>query len=87
MRNILLSFFLVAFIIVPFSGNAQTMQDYTSNPVFTTTDVVPNVLFLVDSSGSMLCNAYPDPPGGDDSSDSVIDEGYDPNNKYYGENN
>ncbi len=86
MRSILLSLSLLVFItiIISVSANAQTMADYTSNPVFTTTDVTPNVLFVIDSSGSMQCTAYPDPPGGDDSSDSVIDEGYDPNKDYYG---
>ena len=48
MRNLVLSFSLLAFItIIPVSANAQTMAEYTCNPVFTTTDVTPNVLFVM----------------------------------------
>ena len=84
MRNLVLSFSLFVFItIITVSANAQTMAEYTCNPVFTTTDVTPNVLFVIDSSSSMQCTAYPDSPG-DDSGDSQIDENYNPANKYYG---
>jgi len=80
--SILFSALIVA--LLPLSVKSQTMQDYTSNPVFTTTDVTPNVLFVIDSSSSMHCTAYPDPSVGDDGSDKHIDDDYDSNHKYYG---
>jgi len=80
--KIILSLLLLVFIL-PFSANAQIMTDYTCYPVFTSTDVTPNVLFVIDSSSSMHCTAYPDSPG-DDSGDSHIDDDYDSNTSYYG---
>jgi type IV pilus assembly protein PilY1 len=83
-KNNLVHFLAIVLALLPISVGAQTMADYTCNPVFTATDITPNVLFIIDSSSSMHCTAYPDPPGGDDSSDSTIDDDYNPNTDYYG---
>ena len=63
-------------------GN-PTMGNYECNPVFCSNDIEPNVLFMIDSSGSMHCTAYPDSLG-DDQYDSHIDENYASGTNYYG---
>ena len=83
-KNNLLFLLVLLPVFLPLSSNAQNMVDYTSTPVFTTTDITPNVFLIIDSSGSMQCTAYPDAGIGDDSSDSHIDTGYDPGHKHYG---
>ena len=54
-------------------ARAQTMADYTAMPPFIATAVPPNVLLLLDNSGSMLNSAYH--PSG---------EAYDPAKSYNG---
>lgn len=71
-----LSVFLVVTILVllPY-GSAraiETMADYTDYPIFMTNSVTPNVLIVLDNSGSMNSMAYE----GNGS--------YDPNVTYYG---
>jgi type IV pilus assembly protein PilY1 len=41
-------------------ARAQTMADYTAMPPFIATAVPPNVLLLLDNSGSMGNSAYHD---------------------------
>lgn len=43
------------------AAEAQTMQDYTSTPPFISNTVPPNVLLLMDNSGSMNSAAYQTP--------------------------
>lgn len=52
---------------------AQTMADYTSEPPFLTEAVAPNILLLMDNSGSMNWSAY-----------HRSGEAYDPAKTYYG---
>lgn len=74
-RQRFLLLFLVAALFVP-AGNAwsscvePTMADYTVYPVFQANVVEPNIMLIVDNSGSMNGAAYPEP--------------YDHNKKYYG---
>jgi len=53
MKEYIILFSALIVVSLPTSVKAQSMQDYTSNPVFTTTDIIPNVLFVIDSSSSM----------------------------------
>jgi len=57
-KNSSLYFLTLALFLLPFSANAQTMADYTCYPVFTSTAVTPNILIILDNSGSMNFMAY-----------------------------
>jgi hypothetical protein len=77
MRRILigigsLSFFLYT-MVIPHTVHAQTMADYTAAPPFVSENVPPNVLLVMDNSGSMNESAYH--PSG---------EAYDPAKEYRG---
>jgi type IV pilus assembly protein PilY1 len=52
----LLSFFCVT--VAPQAVRAQTMADYTAAPPFVSENVPPNVLLIMDNSGSMNESAY-----------------------------
>ena len=54
----LLYMLLSALLLLPCSANAQSMADYTCNPIFTSNTVKPNILILVDNSGNMNLMAY-----------------------------
>ncbi len=55
------------------------MSNYCSTPPFVANAVTPNVLIILDNSGSMLWAAYDN-----DENASNIASGYDPNYKYFG---
>jgi type IV pilus assembly protein PilY1 len=78
-KNSLLYFLALALVLLPFSANAQTMADYTCFPIFTTTAVTPNILIILDNSGSMNLMAY-----GYDANGYYHPDDFDPNITYYG---
>jgi len=78
-KNILLYFLALALVLFPFSANAETMADYTCFPIFTTTAVTPNILIILDNSGSMNFMAY-----GYDANGYYHPDDFDPNITYYG---
>jgi len=59
------------------SCSSPTLGDYTSYPPFIGSVVKPNVLILLDNSGSMLFFAY-------DFNGSGVSEGFVPSKNYYG---
>lgn len=61
---------------------AQTMNDYCQLPPFVSSAVAPNVLFVIDVSGSMSWKAYSHQDS-DDDGDGYLD-GYDPTVSYEG---
>lgn len=69
MRKILVIVFLLSFLL-PFRSMAQTISDYTAYPLFMAQTVAPNILIILDNSGSMNFQAYTG--------------AYDHNTKYYG---
>lgn len=66
-------FLLAGFVFTPlaFAVSPPTMHDYTAIPQFVDQSVKPNILILMDNSGSMNEFAY-------------VGETYDPNKDYYG---
>ncbi|MBW2621478.1 MAG: hypothetical protein JRD68_01110 [Deltaproteobacteria bacterium] len=53
------SFFMVGFLLLASSlGNAADMADYTSYPAYMTATTTPNVMIILDNSGSMNRQAY-----------------------------
>jgi len=78
-KNILLYFLALVLILLPMSAGAQSMGDYQCFPVFTTTAVTPNVLIILDNSGSMNMMAY-----GYDANGYYHPDDFDPNTTYYG---
>ena len=76
-RNILL--FLSLVMLLPMPAMAQSMADYTCFPAFTTTAVTPNVLIILDNSGSMNNMAY-----GYDVDGYYHPDDFDPATTYYG---
>ncbi len=61
---------------------AQVMTDYCQMPSFLSTPLSPNVLLVIDTSGSMSRNSYSD--GDRDSNGDGILDGYNPNLTYEG---
>lgn len=55
-----LSLMLAEAVMGPVHADAQTMDQYTASPPFITNAVPPNVLLLMDNSGSMNEAAYKD---------------------------
>ena len=49
----LLSCAVAVLILLPFTADAQTMTDYTCYPIFMSQAVTPNILIILDNSGSM----------------------------------
>lgn len=69
---------LFFFIILTFSYlYSQNMADYCAVPPYISTSVKPNVLLVLDNSGSMMYFAY-------NFNGSDISEGFDPSKFYYG---
>lgn len=66
-------FFSIAFGIGPALAVEPDMADYTAYPVFTVNPVKPNILIILDNSGSMNYNAYGSYPG---DGGTVSDEPY-----------
>ncbi|MBI4683262.1 MAG: hypothetical protein HY757_09215 [Nitrospirae bacterium] len=56
--NIYVLVFAICFSLVPLQGNAQVMNDYTAYPPFVTSAEAPNILMVLDHSGSMQFPAY-----------------------------
>ncbi|RKZ03857.1 MAG: hypothetical protein DRQ04_01700, partial [Candidatus Hydrothermota bacterium] len=74
------SFYMVLAIAVTATALfSQDMADYCSVPPFVGNLVPPNVLIILDNSGSMLWAAYDN-----DDSPSNIASGYDSTRLYYG---
>ncbi|MEO0228298.1 MAG: PilC/PilY family type IV pilus protein [candidate division WOR-3 bacterium] len=71
---------LLITIMYPIIASAQTMNDYCQWPPFLSTPVQPNVLLLIDTSGSMGWKAY----SYDSDKDGTPDKPYDPNVTYEG---
>jgi type IV pilus assembly protein PilY1 len=61
---------ILLLVVLPAAASGQTMADYTSYPLFLTQSVTPNILIILDNSGSMNFQAYTG--------------AYDPNSRYYG---
>jgi type IV pilus assembly protein PilY1 len=61
---------LVAMLLLPVQARGQSLADYTSYPLFSTGAVPPNILLLLDNSGSMNTKAY--------------QSAFDPTKTYYG---
>jgi regulation of enolase protein 1 (concanavalin A-like superfamily) len=57
---IIICFIAALFILIPHQSNAQVMDDYTAYPPFITSGVAPNILLLLDVSGSMQFPAFHD---------------------------
>ena len=76
-RHILICSLALVFLL-PNSAKAQTMADYTCFPVFTSTVVTPNILIILDNSGSMNMMAYGYTNG------YYHPDDFDPNTTYYG---
>jgi len=51
-------FFLLFFLVIGLDVFATSISNYCSTPPFITSTVIPNVLFIVDNSGSMKYAAY-----------------------------
>ena len=70
-----ISLVLIAFLAVTVTNSAAfqepNMADYTASPVFTSQSVTPNIMIILDNSGSMNFNAYGTYPG---DSGTVVDE-------------
>ena len=76
MRRILIGIGMLSFscaVFPPQEIQAQTMADYTSTPPFVSENVPPNVLLIMDNSGSMNESAY-----------HSANEAYDPAREYQG---
>ena len=72
----LISLLSIVFVSVGLSGAFAAepiLADYTSYPIFTVNPVKPNILILMDNSGSMNFNAYGTWPGG---GEEVFDQPY-----------
>jgi len=48
-------------LLFPVKAKAQSITDYTASPPFISQNVPPNILLLLDNSGSMNSNAYDNP--------------------------
>ncbi|MBW1920093.1 MAG: hypothetical protein JRI81_07695, partial [Deltaproteobacteria bacterium] len=58
-----------------------SMSDYTAYPIFMSQSVKPNILIILDNSGSMNFNAYGTYPG---DGGTVTDAPYSESTAYYG---
>jgi type IV pilus assembly protein PilY1 len=67
------------FLIAGGKAWAQTLADYTAYPPFVSAAIEPNVLIILDNSGSMNSQAYDS-----DQDVSNVDAGFNPNVNYYG---
>jgi len=76
---LIITILAIGFILLPMSANGQTMGDYQCFPVFTTSVVTPNILIILDNSGSMNFMAY-----GYDANGYYHPDDFDPNTSYYG---
>ena len=79
MKKILFYFMLISLIPLPKVSEAQVMTDYTCYPVFTANNVKPNILILLDNSGSMNQMAY-----GYDDEGYYYPNDFNPSVTYYG---
>ena len=66
-------FVFVSLLTMASLGQAADMADYTSYPTYMTATTEPNVMIILDNSGSMNYNAYGSWPGNDN---AVTDETY-----------
>ncbi len=61
-RHLFLVFMIICLSVIPLQGNAVIAEpeivDYTAYPAFTTNVVAPNILLVLDMSGSMQFPAY-----------------------------
>ena len=77
MKNIRL-LLTIGLILLPMSVDAQSMTDYQCFPIFTTSVVTPNIMIMLDNSGSMNFMAYGYTNG------YYHPDDFDPNVSYYG---
>ena len=49
---------ITVFVLIDQSANAAKVEDYISNPPFSTASVPPNVVVMLDNSGSMKSSMY-----------------------------
>lgn len=61
---------ILLLVVFPAAASGQTMAEYTSYPIFLAQSVTPNILIILDNSGSMNLQAYRG--------------AYDPATRYYG---
>ena len=78
-KNILYYFLTLAVAVLPVAASAQTMADYTCYPAFITNAVTPNILIVLDVSGSMNLMAYGYGAGG-----YYYPNDFNPTTTYYG---
>lgn len=79
---IITSAFLIAFLFIIHSDkSAQAMEEYCQHPPFVSSTVEPNLLFVMDASGSMSWEAY---SYDDDVDGDGFLDGYDPTVGYEG---
>lgn len=81
-RIIFLSISLIFWMICPSLSHAQVMSDYCQMPPFLANPVEPNVLLLIDTSGSMGWKAYS--YGDTDANGDGILDHYNPSITYEG---
>ena len=80
-KNIFVWAILIIFFgFSPIRSFSQSMSNYCSVPPFLISSVTPNVLFIVDNSGSMKFPAY----WPSNLSRRKTDSSFDPDRKYYG---
>ncbi len=77
---LIFSTFIVVFALFPRKVFSQNLSKYCSAPPFLVSAVTPNVLFIVDNSGSMKFPAY----WPSDLSRRSTDKSFNPDYKYYG---
>lgn len=68
----------------PAHSMAASCEDYTATPPFLTTTIKPNVLFMLDNSGSMKNPAYSRDESYNSDCSSSFGTGYDSSKKYFG---
>ncbi len=82
MRYLYSIILLITGLFLPQISEAQLMTDYCQMPPFLSTPVEPNVLLVIDTSGSMGVKAYS--YGDTDSNNDGVLDGYNPNVTYEG---
>lgn len=84
MKRYLLLSLSLSIVLCSITAEAGTMYDYTSYPLFMSTAVKPNVIFLLDNSGSMKCTAYRDFSVGNFWGNLNLHNNYNSSTSYYG---
>ncbi|SHO45715.1 pilus assembly protein [Desulfopila aestuarii] len=69
---------------VPTKALAASCEDYTATPPFLTTTIKPNVLFMLDNSGSMKNPVYDQGASYNKDCTTTAGTGYNPSKTYFG---